>query len=220
MRDAEVRRVLKQSLAVRYGAETDTIIVEELGLCRGSVRADVAVINGMIKGFEIKSDKDTLERLATQADFYGRVFDTATLVVAEKHLKKAMLILPFWWGIETVTADGTLTELRECRQNPSIDAAAVSLLLWREEAASVLSHAGAPVREDESRPELCRRLASTLALDDLRSAVRTALKNRSDERFRSQRLLDGAMFQPSSMSSGCPSQLVRPRSRRYTYRPN
>ena len=61
MRDADVRLVLKHALVARYG-ETDTIIVEELGLCRGSVRADIAVINGLMKGFEIKSDRDTLQR--------------------------------------------------------------------------------------------------------------------------------------------------------------
>ena len=110
--------------------ETDTIIVEELGLCRGSVRADIAVINGLMKGFEIKSDRDTLQRLLTQAMVYSRVFDTATLVTAERHVAGAMLALPPWWGIEVIGNDGSLTEVRPTRPK--------SLRGWRQRGSSVM----------------------------------------------------------------------------------
>ena len=81
------RRILKQSLATRYGGDGDTILVEELGLCRGFVRADIAVVNGLMKGFEIKSERDTLQRLQKQVEAYSRIFDTATIVVAGRHLR-------------------------------------------------------------------------------------------------------------------------------------
>jgi len=121
MRDPDVRRVLMQALVARYAGETDTIVVEELGLCRGSVRADIAVVNGLMKGFEIKSDRDTLQRLLTQATVYSRVFDTATLVAAERHVAEAMVALPAWWGIEVIGNDGSLTEVQPTRPNPRVD---------------------------------------------------------------------------------------------------
>jgi hypothetical protein len=220
MRDPDVRRVLKQELVTRFGGETDTIVVEELGLCRGSVRADIAVINGLMKGFEIKSDRDTLQRLLTQATVYSRVFDTATLVAAERHVAEAMLALPPWWGIEVIGNDGRLTEVQPTRPNPCVDADSVALLLWRDEAISLLAPAGAATHQHETRQTLCNRLATVLSLDDLRCAVRGALKNRGDGRFRSQRLRDGVMFRPSSTLSDFPSRLAQPRSRQYTYRPN
>lgn len=220
MRDPDVRRVLKQTLVTRFGGETDTIVVEELGLCRGSVRADIAVINGLMKGFEIKSERDTLQRLLTQATVYGRVFDTATLVAAERHVAEAMLALPPWWGIEVIGNDGRLTEVQPTRPNPCVDADSVALLLWRDEAISLLALAGAATHRHETRQTLCNRLATILSLDDLRCAVRGALKNRGDGRFRSQRLRDGVMFRPSSRLSDFPSRLAQPRSRQYTYRPN
>jgi hypothetical protein len=220
MRDADVRFVLKQALVTRYGVETDTIVVEELGLCRGSVRADIAVINGLMKGFEIKSDRDTLQRLLTQAAVYSRVFDTATLVTAERHIAEAMSVLPPWWGIEVIGNDGSLTEVQPTRSNPCVDANSVALLLWRDEAISLLARAGATTHRHETRQTLCKRLATVLSLDELRCAVRRALKNRGDGRFRSQRLRDGVMFRPSSTLSDFPSRLARPRSRQYTYRPN
>ena len=39
MRDADVRDVLRRKLDTKYGRDAGTIIVEELGLCSGSVRA-------------------------------------------------------------------------------------------------------------------------------------------------------------------------------------
>jgi len=220
MRDPDVRRVLKQELRVRHGGEADTIVVEELGLCRGSVRADIAVINGLMKGFEIKSDRDTLQRLLKQASVYSRVFDTATLVTAERHVHEAELALPPWWGIEVIGDDGTLSEIKQTGPNPSVDANSVAILLWRGEASSILSRAGVTVYRHETRQSLCSRLAAFLPLDELRSAVREALKNRNDGRFRSQRLQDGVTFRPFSTLSNSLSRLAQRRSRQYTCRPN
>ena len=89
MRDADVRRILRDRLQATQVVSDDARLVEELGLCKGSVRADIAVVNGILKGYEIKSEKDTIARLKTQASVYSQVFDTVTLVVAERHLKKA-----------------------------------------------------------------------------------------------------------------------------------
>jgi hypothetical protein len=36
-----------------YGADPATRVVQELGICRASVRAGVAVVNGSLKGYEI-----------------------------------------------------------------------------------------------------------------------------------------------------------------------
>jgi pseudouridine-5'-phosphate glycosidase len=100
MRDGEVRQVLRERLNAIYGAEPTTIIVEELGLRCGAVRADLAVVNGRLKGYEIKSERDTLTRLARQCEVYSKVFDTVTIVVAERHLHGAVDVVPEWWGID------------------------------------------------------------------------------------------------------------------------
>jgi hypothetical protein len=39
--------------------DLDTRVVEEMGIWAGSVRVDIAVINGEFHGFELKSDRDT-----------------------------------------------------------------------------------------------------------------------------------------------------------------
>src|SRR5262249_9341390 len=62
MRDGEIRAALHARLIVEHQGEPDTRFLDELSLC-GLVRVDVAVINGTLAGYELKSDLDTLRRL-------------------------------------------------------------------------------------------------------------------------------------------------------------
>jgi len=66
MRDSDVRRAVKASLGAEYAHDADTRMVEEMGVWSGSVRIDIAIINGALTGYELKSDRDTLERLPRQ----------------------------------------------------------------------------------------------------------------------------------------------------------
>jgi len=87
--DSDIRTALLDRLQQRHQAEPDVAFLEELGLCRGQVFVDVTVVNGALHGYEIKSDRDSLRRLAGQVAFYGRVLDRATLVVGTRHLADA-----------------------------------------------------------------------------------------------------------------------------------
>src|SRR5262245_39425246 len=100
MRDADVRRAVKAWLVSQHGHERDARLVEEMGIWSGSVRIDIALINGSLSGYELKSDSDTLERLPRQLAIYGRVFDYLHLVVGKRHADKARALLPDWWGVK------------------------------------------------------------------------------------------------------------------------
>ena len=63
--DPDVRALLREYLA-NVHAGTDTVVLEELGLCQGDVRVDVAAVNGELSAFEIKSPSDTLARWPNQ----------------------------------------------------------------------------------------------------------------------------------------------------------
>ena len=88
--DAEIRSVLRSRLSQKHTRTSRTVFIEELGLCRGQVRVDLSVVNGLLHGYEIKSDRDSLRRLSGQVELYGKVFDRATLVVGERHLAEAL----------------------------------------------------------------------------------------------------------------------------------
>ena len=97
MRDSDIRMALHGLLQARYGDDPNTLIRHEVGLCAGKRRIDVALVNGELAGYEIKSDEDTLIRLAGQAEVYSRVLDRVTLVTTEHHLDHALDVIPYWW---------------------------------------------------------------------------------------------------------------------------
>lgn len=182
MRDIDVRMALHAKLAVDHAAELDdTLILDELGLC-GEVRVDIAVVNGALSGFELKSAKDNLRRLPRQVHVYSQVLDYAILVVADNHLQAAREIVKPWWGLTVAQsrgADVVLTEEREPRMNRSVDPLALAQLLWREEALEELTIRGAD-RGVRSKPRwaVWNRLTEVLEVDELRTVVRNRLKAR------------------------------------------
>jgi len=182
MRDCDVRRALRERLCEAHSDDSSTAIVEEMGIWSGSVRIDVAVINGELCGFELKSDRDTLERLPHQAELYSRVFDRVTLVAGGKHAAKAFDLVPEWWGCTIATMNGPevkLTDVRPPAINPKPDAYLVAQLLWKDETLALLDkHSLARGWRSKRVKELHHRLAQELPFPVLAEGVRTILKQR------------------------------------------
>jgi hypothetical protein len=184
VRDLDVRKALHASLQLEHASDlANTRFVDELDLC-GEVRVDVAVVNGNLSGYELKSAKDTLKRLPKQVDFYSKVLDYAVLVVADNHHDGAVGMIPDWWGVTVAVADAegsvALEVLRVPDFNPGIDAAHLSRLLWRDEILAELTRLGLD-RGVRSKPRriLWERFASSVPLDEVRDAVRRCLKART-----------------------------------------
>jgi hypothetical protein len=180
MRDIDIRRKLQVDNRLHFG-EPDTRIIQELGLCQGIARVDIAVVNGSIHGYEIKSERDTLARLPGQVGIYNRALDFVTVVTASAHVEKIRGSVPPWWGIWTAVQEENGPRLEVSREpgpNPQVIPFALAQLLWREEALEVLEHCGlANGVRSKPRQELWRRLAS-LPLEDLGNIVRDRLKRR------------------------------------------
>lgn len=189
MRDIDVRRVMARKVLREHESEPDTLVIHELGLMGGITRVDVAVINGRIHGYEIKSERDKLDRLLEQANTYNKIFDNVTLVCGERHLDAGLRQVPFWWGVKCATTGARgavhLHQVRRPKRNNDLDPRAIAALLWRNEALDVLSRWGADqgVRS-KSKAALFDRLAATLPLKELRGEVRRALKIRENWRDR------------------------------------
>lgn len=182
-RDSDVRSLLKRHLSQVHSG-TQTLILDELGLCEGDVRVDVAAINGELSGFEIKSPADTLKRWPKQLRVYSKVVDRAWLVASEKALETANA--PAWWGLIRVVETANqlaIRVLREADRNPAPEPLAIAQLLWHAEALAVLEKRGtARGVRSKRRTFAWERLVETLTLDELRAAVRGALKERPIER--------------------------------------
>jgi len=179
---------LLERLSNRFHERTPALIVEELGLCQGDSRVDVAVIDGNLLGYEIKSDKDTLIRLPRQHQYFRRIFDYMTLVTTSSHLERATQCIPDWWGILIVSCHGDKLKIRQHRRpkrNRSPDALAICQLLWRDEALDALQARSMDhgIRT-KPRAVLWDRLASNLPLPTVRSLILHYFQRRTRWRSR------------------------------------
>lgn len=183
MRDSDIREAMRSWLATKYAHDPSSRFVEEMGIWNGSVRIDMAVINGALHGYEIKSERDTLVRLDEQMRLYDHVFDTITLIAAEKHVLKAQPLVSPWWGltIAAPAANGklALTEVRKPDHNPLRDKIQIARLLWKPEQLVVLERIGkAKGARSKSVDMLCEILANELSERALSAHVREMLKAR------------------------------------------
>ena len=205
--DAQIRELLLPFVRIEHANTSPALLIEEFAIYGGSNRADLAALNGISHGYEIKSDRDTLSRLPDQVSAYGAVFERATLVSAARHLPSARKIIPKWWGIvevkKTPTLEYCLKRIRESRPNPAPHAESIASLLWRSEALSILTSLGLD-RGVRSKPMeyLVARLANEVAIERLSTYVRETLRARGDWRSAARlRRYDGTSQLPSSLSN-------------------
>jgi hypothetical protein len=142
MNDPQIRSAFHNKILRKAHHKSDTFILDEFGLRNGEIRADIAVLNGKLIGYEIKTEKDTLSRLESQMVAYSEVFDQAYIISSENHLSNALKIIPEWWGIYLIkpTKHGKFLFLkyRKGLTNIGKDAFAISQLLWKDEVISIL----------------------------------------------------------------------------------
>lgn len=170
-------------------------IFEELGVQHGASRIDFAIINGVMRGYEIKSDKDTLIRLPYQVKQFNAVFDKLILVVGKRHLYKAMHIVPEWWGIIiakiNTNGDVVFQTIREADYNKQQTKISIARLLWRSEALKILEERKkADGVRYKSRESIYERLVNISDINTLKKIVSTQLISREDWRSDSQLILN------------------------------
>lgn len=192
LKDADLRAAAMGRLLAHAANTPDTLIVNELGLAHGASRVDIAVINGHIRGVEIKAEADSLDRLPRQVEAYGRVVDRATLIADERHLPQALSLLPDWWGVVSArrAANGAVVfrRLRAERTNRSTDPMTVARLLWRDEVRAILEHHDCDARLLRApRAVLYAELVARYSKTKLADLVRRTLKARGNWRDRPRR---------------------------------
>lgn len=175
--DFEIREALHRKVLKSYHRNDSTIIVDELGLAHGKNRIDVAVLNGHLHGYEIKSAKDTLTRLPDQLSQYRKSLQKLTIVVAPNHIDGVLAIAPEWSGIIEARKGPrggiSFTTVRKATINPEVDEVALAHLLWRKEAVELLARYGVSEKElKKPRKQLYELIASEASLEELVSWIK------------------------------------------------
>jgi hypothetical protein len=187
MDDPQVRAAFHKHVLQEHWKNPDALVIDELGICHGYARVDIAVVNGQIHGFEIKSEVDSLCRLGHQVHVYSAVLDRVTLVTHDRHLQKALTLIPEWWGIK-VASQGrrggiSFTNIRRAEKNTAISPIALVESLWRPEVVDALEKRNAFGKlKGKSKSVLYDRLLEVVSLDELRGLVRHYLKARRNWR--------------------------------------
>ncbi|MBT2661904.1 sce7726 family protein [Bacillus sp. ISL-45] len=158
-------------------------VIEELGICDGLARADIAVANGVLLGYEIKSDHDSLERLPNQVICYDKTFDKNTIIVGEKFADKIHEFVPDYWGIEVAYINRfnhvSLKRIRASRRNQHIVATNLLDLLWTPEIKSFLKQNKVRGYSNKDKAGLKELATSFIPIKDLKEFTRETLKTRT-----------------------------------------
>jgi hypothetical protein len=197
MRDADIRRVLRKSHLSKFIADKESKVVNELGVGNMDAIIDMAVINGSLHGFEIKSEYDTLNRLPRQLSAYCKTFDYLTIISAKKHLPHLLNLLPNWCGI--IIVGNKLKEYRKPKKNIDTDNYSVAQLLWKNEAIEILNECGIHKGiKYKTKQVLWSLLANSLDKGTLSLKVREKIKIRANWKFEPQLSQNDDYFQLSS----------------------
>ncbi|WP_408741705.1 sce7726 family protein [Vibrio mediterranei] len=185
--DLEIRQAFhKKKLKVQHSDE-NTLVIDELGLLHGSNRIDIAVVNGCIHGYEIKSSKDTLGRFEDQLKAYSQTLQKLTVVSAPNHVDDVLKLSPEWVGVMVADKGSKggihFRSLRQAKKNPNINPLKVAHLLWKDETLAILEELGLPPKlRKGNRQDLYRNLVEHISLEQLVSSIKLTFMERTNWR--------------------------------------
>lgn len=185
--ERKIRVALRRRGLRHYDGRRDVLMIDELGLAHARSRIDLAVFNGHLHGYEIKSASDTLDRLPRQLATYVNALQKLTLVVATRHLDAASAIAPKWCGLTEIVEGPrggmVFASRRRARVNPDLDAFMLAHLLWHPEAQDLLRARGASDADVKApRKQLYRLLANEVPVRELAPAIKAAMASRTSWR--------------------------------------
>lgn len=149
----------------------------------GSSKADLVILNGTATVYEIKSERDSLARLATQVENYKRVFAKVNVIASEMHLNGILETVPDDVGVMCLSKRYQITTIREAIDRPArICPVTVFESLRIAESIEILEAMGVMVPEvpNTQRHAMLRELFSTLEPVTLHmEMVRTLKRSRN-----------------------------------------
>ncbi len=174
MTEVEIRKLLICHLEASTSG-TGAAFISELFIDKFSRRADLVMANGKLSVFEIKSDRDKIDRLKGQVSTYQDFFEEVTVVCATKHQLNVASTVSERVGIWLIDCDGRLSILRKAKAKklPSIHNWLTFLPV--DELSYLLKESG--LRSTGNRTSLME-IASLLPLKMVRPYVLSFLKGR------------------------------------------
>ncbi|RUY93914.1 MULTISPECIES: sce7726 family protein [unclassified Mesorhizobium] len=145
----------------------------------GTCKADLVILNGTGTVYEIKSERDSLARLANQVQNYQKVFATVNVIASEDHIEGVRQVVPGEVGIMCLSRRYHVSVEREAIDRPDrICPVTVFESLRSAEAAAILKALGfdVPAVPNTQRHGVMRDLFAKLEPAPLHSEMVSTLK--------------------------------------------
>ena len=141
-----LRTSLHRRLVAKHQNDADTVLIDELGLCQGRARIDLAVVNGLLHGYEIKSEREAFGGWALKLTFTAKFLTESPLsAVNDMSPRRWKLFHGGGKCCESSPPEApTFRSVRRGRKNPNRDIRALAEFLWLEEAMALLEQRCAP----------------------------------------------------------------------------
>jgi len=143
-------------------------------------RADTVILNGTSTVYEIKSERDNLEKLEKQIAAYRNIFASVNVITGENHLDAVAKIVPDDVGILLLTDRHQIREIKEskdlpCRTKPEVIFDSIQL----NEAKKILDLMGieTPAFPNTQAYQVLRNFFITMDPENTHSAMVKVLKN-------------------------------------------
>lgn len=107
--------ITKKLLLGRHSLKTASLITEfRVENCK----ADVAIFNGTSTAYEIKSERDNLDRLKDQIDTYKKFFSKVYVITGENHLSEVVATTPSDVGVLLLNKRFGISTARDVQEAP------------------------------------------------------------------------------------------------------
>jgi len=106
--------ILQKVLLGVHSLRTASLVTE---MRAGACKADVVVLNGTSTAYEIKSERDSLDRLPRQLEAYLKVFAQVNVICGHKHVEKLLQLVPEIVGIIALSDRHQMTTIRHSTDN-------------------------------------------------------------------------------------------------------
>ena len=179
--DKDIRDIFVSHYAKRYPKSK---LLSEVRINNGLAIADLVSIGIRSSHcYEIKSDKDKISRVLEQSKSYDTVFNKISLITTFTHYKKALDIIPPYWGIIVVnnTPRDKIHYLRKASLSPLFSNQNALFTLWRNELLNILlmKKIIEKPKNKSSRSELINILCTKLSTSEICKLLNSSLINRN-----------------------------------------
>jgi len=112
----------------------------------GACKADLVILNGTATVYEIKSERDSLTRLANQVENYKKVFAKVYVIASSDHVGSVLGTVPSDVGVLELSPRHQISTIREAEDQPGrVCPVTVFESLRTAEAEAILRRLGVPV---------------------------------------------------------------------------